>query len=299
VEAKRCHKPSKSIVKVFDSTGALRCVIEIYTYQTRVRLDLEPPWVVGCFDEVHRLPAALAHRHAFARTQYRLGLSATADMRADGRGALVSKMTGALVGDDWTDQIKSGVVKRIPVNVILVEDREHKHEVVGEILRRHERVVVLCESLEDGRELESRYGIPFIHSATKNKLRVLRAARSLVLSRVGDAGISLPDCEVTVDHSGLFGSRIQSLQRLGRLMHSDRAKYHCILMTRTERYDRFAKRVDAIKAKGFAVTEEVAERTKANIHTLLTPVLEARVSARESPLLAALGWRKEDLIEAA
>ena len=130
-------------------------------------------------------------------------------------------------------------------------------------MRGHERVVVLCESLEDGREL------------------------------------SVPDCEVTIDHSGLFGSRIQSLQRLGRLMHSDRAKYHCILMTRTERYDRFAKRVEAIKAKGFVVTEEVAARPRARIHPLLTPALEARVSAQVSPLLAALGWRKEDLIDAA
>lgn len=297
VDVKRCYKPSKSVVKVFDRDDVERCVIEIFTYQTRAKL--EGPWVVGCFDEVHRLPAALAHRHAFAPTQYRLGLSATADMRCDGRGALVSKMTGALVGGDWADQIKSGVVKRIPVKVILVEDREHKHEMVGEILKRHERVVVLCESLEDGRELELRYGIPFIHSATKNKLRVLRSAKSMVLSRIGDAGISVPDCEVTVDHSGLFGSRIQSLQRLGRLMHSDRAQYHCILMTRIERYERFGKRVEAIKGKGFAVTEEVAPRTKASIHQLLTPALAARVSAQENPLLAALGWRKEDLIDAA
>jgi len=108
-------------------------------------------------------------------------------------------------------------------------------------------VVVLCESIADGRELELRYGIPFIHSQTKNKLRVLRAAKNMVLSRIGDAGISVPHCEVTIDHSGLFGSRIQSLQRLGRLMHSDRAQYHCILMTSVERHERFAARVEAIK----------------------------------------------------
>jgi superfamily II DNA or RNA helicase len=298
-QARRFHKPSKSVVQVFDRAGALRCVIDIYTYQTRVRLDLEPPWVVGCFDEVHRLPAAMAHRHAFARTQFRLGLSATADMRSDGRGALVSKMTGAMVGDDWTDQMKSGAVRKIPVKVILVEDCEHKHEVVGEILERHERVVVLCEALEDGRELQSRYGIPFIHSATKNKLRLLRSAKSVVMSRVGDAGISMSEVEVTVDHSGLFGSRIQSLQRMGRLMHSDRAKYHCILMTREERYERFAKRVDAIKSKGFEVSEERAPRRRASVHKLLTPALAAQVSAKENPLLAALGWRRDDLIDVA
>jgi len=190
------------------SLGALRSLLEshpeIYDYQTRARL--EGPWVVGCFDEVHRLPAALAHRHAFARTQYRIGMSATADMRCDGRGALVSKMTGTLVGEDWTQQMDAGIVKRIPVKVILVEDVEHKHEVVGDLLKKHRSVVVLCEALEDGRELELRYGIPFVYSKTKDKLKVVRASRSMVLSRIGDAGISVPHCEVTVDHSGMFGS---------------------------------------------------------------------------------------------
>jgi hypothetical protein len=107
--------------------------------------------VVGCFDEVHRLPAALAHRHAFVKTQYRIGLSSTPDLRCDGRGVFVSKMTGALVGDDWGEQMRSGIVKRIPVKVLLVENREHKHQVVGELLRQHESVVVLCEAIEDGR----------------------------------------------------------------------------------------------------------------------------------------------------
>jgi hypothetical protein len=212
---------------------------------------------------------------------------------------MVSKMTGALVGEDWRQQMATGIVKRIPVKVFLVEDAEHKHEVVGQLLHKHASVVVLCEALADGRELELRYGIPFVHSKTKHKLQLLRASQSMVLSRVGDAGISVPHCEVTVDHSGLFGSRIQSLQRLGRLMHSDRALYHCILMTRVERYERFAARVEAIRAKGFEVTEEVASRGRATVHPLLTPVLEARVSARDNPFLAALGWRKDALIAAA
>ena len=293
---RRC-KPSRTVVTVYDRADCVRCTIEIYTYMTRAALEGE--WVIGCFDEVHRLPAAMAHRLALVPTKYRLGLSATADMREDGRGALVNKMTGPMVGEDWSEQMTSGVVQRIPVRVLIVEDREHKHEVVGKLLRKHARVAVLCEALEDGRELEMRYGIPFIHHATKHKLRVIREARSVVLSRVGDAAISMPHCEVTVDHSGLFGSRIQSLQRLGRLMHSDRAQYHCILMTRVERYERFAKRIEAIKAKGFAVTETVARRKRAQLHRLITPALEGRVSARDNPLLAALGWRKSDLADVA
>lgn len=297
VEVRRHAKPTRTVVTVYDRDDQVRSQLEIYTYATRAAL--EGPWVVACFDEVHRLPAARAHRLALVQSRYRLGLSATPDMREDGRGVLVSKMTGPLVGDDWGEQMRSGVVRRIPVRVIVVEDREHKHEVVGDLLRKHARVAVLCEALEDGRELEMRYGIPFIHHATKNKLQVINEAHSVVLSRVGDAAISMPHCEVTVDHSGLFGSRIQSLQRLGRLMHSDRAQYHCILMTRAERYERFAKRIDAIRAKGFDVTETVAKRKRAQMHRLVPPALQGRVTPGENPLLAALGWRKADLVNAA
>lgn len=298
VEVRHHAKPVHATVRIFDAEGGLRSQVEIYNYASRARLG-DDDWVVAAFDEVHRLPAARAHRHALVRCQYRLGMSATAELRCDGRGALVSRLTGPMVGDDWSRQMERGVVKRIPVKVLLVEDREHKHEVVGQLLRQHRKVVVLCEALADGDELQARYGIPFVSSATKHKLRVVRAAQSMVFSRIGDASLSVTDCEVTVDHSGLFGSRIQSLQRLGRLMHSHRAQYHCILMTREERYERFAKRVEAIQAKGFPVTEEVAPRERARVHSILTPTLRARLTEPASALLGPLGLSTQDLIKVA
>ena len=100
------------------------------------------------------------------------------------------------------------------------------------------------------------------------------------------------------NHSGLFGSRVQSLQRLGRLLHSEVGRFHVILMTPAER-ERFGKRVDVLRAKGFPVTEEVALRCAAEVHRLLPPALRGLVPASESPLLAALGWRQQDLPEAA
>lgn len=297
VAARRLSRPSRVEVDVYDRLGAVRCTIHIYNYQTRATLDRE--WVVAVFDEVHRLPARRAHRHAFVHARYRLGLSATAELRSDGRGAFISKITGAIVGADWDAQMQAGMVPRIPVKVIVVQDREHKHEVVGQLLAQHERVTVLCESLADGKEIEDRYGIPFVHGGTPNKLAVVRSARSLVLSRVGDSGLSVPECEVTVDHSGLFGSRIQSLQRLGRLMHSKRAKFHCILMTHEERHERFAARVEAIRGKGFPVEETVAERKSAAVRHIATADLGERVSAQDNPFTSLLGWRRDDLSQAA
>lgn len=294
VEVIRKKRSAHVAVVVMDRNGGVRSTIDIYSYLTKARLE-DGAWVVGCFDEVHRLPARMAHRHALAKTEFRLGLSSTAQERADGRGSLIAKLTGPVVGDDWRPQLDSGSVKNIPVKVLIVEDLEHKHQVVGELLRKHKSVVVMCESLEDGRELEARYGIPFVHSKTRNKLAIVRASRNVVLSRVGDAGLSMPGCEVTIDHSGLFGSRIQSIQRLGRLMHSDKAQYHCILMTHVERYERFASRVEAIKKKGFEVTESVATRAMADVRRLVTPALAQRVMPAHNPFLAALGWRVDEL----
>jgi hypothetical protein len=298
VEVRQHAKPVHRTVSVFEPGGDLRCIVEIFNYATHADLGRED-WVIAAFDEVHRLPAARAHRHSLVRSKYRLGMSATADLREDGRGALVSKLTGALIGGDWQEQMERGLVRRLPVKVMIVEDLEHKHEVVGALLREHTKVVVLCEAIADGRELETRYGVPFVSSSTRNKLAVVRAARSVVLSRVGDASLSVRDCEVTVDHSGLFGSRIQSLQRLGRLMHSERGKFHAILMTREERYERFGKRIEAIVAKGFPVEEVVVQRERASVHTLLTPTLRAKVRGVADPLLGPLGIFDEPLSVAA
>jgi len=82
-------------------------------------------------------------------------------------------------------------------------------------------------------------------------------------------------------------------------MHSDRARFHCILMTRVERYERFAGRVEAIRNKGFEVVEEVATRKEASVQRLLSPALQARVSAQENPYLSMLGWLKDSLSRAA
>ena len=293
--ARKWTKPARTEVTVFDRAGKVRCVIEIYSYQTRSAI--QGSFVLGCFDEVHRLPARAGHRHALVTCEFRLGMSSTAKYREDGRGEFVHKLTGALEGDDWAEQMARGAVKRMRVKVLIVDDVEHKNEFVGNLLKNH-RVAVLCERLEDGRELERRYGIPFVHSATKNKLQVIRSARSVCLSRVGDAGVSMPGCEVTVDHSGLYGSRSQSLQRLGRLMHSDQALYHAILMTPAERV-RFGKRVDAIREKGFEVTEEVAPRSAADARSFVSAGIARRVSAQDNPFISLLGWRTDELTNVA
>jgi hypothetical protein len=56
--------------------------------------------------------------------------------------------------------------------------------------------------------------------------------------------------------------------------------------------------VEAIKAKGFPVEEVRAERQSASVHRLLSPALQARVSAQENQFLSLLGWRRDELSQA-
>jgi hypothetical protein len=214
--------------------------------------------------------------------------------RCEGRGALASTTIGAIAGEDRKRRTDGGTVCRIPVKVLLVEDVEHRHEVVGALLRAHDSVIVFCESIADGEELQDRYGIPFIGGA-KDGRPLRRGAKSLIVSRIGDAGTSGPPCQVTVDHSGFVSSRMQDFMRLTGLMHPDRALFHCILMTHEERHRRFAALVEALRAKGIAVEEATAERQKPVAHRLLSPTLQARVSAQENRFLSLLGWRRDEL----
>ena len=293
VDVRRVWKPAHVKVTVYTATGEERCTIEIYSYLTRAKLD--DAFVVAAWDEAHHLPSRHAHRHAFVKCKYRLGLTAT-PMREDNRDVLIHKMTGQIVGEDWTGQMASGQVTRVPVKVLIVEDREHKNEIVAELVEGF-RVAVYTEAIQDGKDIALRCGIPFVHGATKNKLEIVRAARCVCFSRVGDCGLSMPECQITIDHSGLFGSRAQSVQRLGRLMHSSAALYHLVLMTAEERR-RFGKRIDAIRAKGFDVSEDAAPRRSRAQWAHRLPHVQGRVSAQENPYLALMGWRTSDLMPA-
>ena len=69
-------------------------------------------------------------------------------------------------------------------------------------------------------------------------------------------------------------------------------------MTPAER-ERFARRVDVLRAKGFPVTEEIAPRRTADVHPALPAALRPLVPASQNPWLSSLGWRRDDLPEAA
>lgn len=248
------YKPLYAEVRVRDAEGRERAVIEIYSYATRHDFK-DASYVVCLYDESHHLPSNRAHQHAFVACEFRMGQSASA-IREDRRAEWIRKLTGEAVGADWAPHVESGTLKGAPIRVLLVRNLEHKYRLAG-LLTENKRAIVFCEAIADGKELERRFRMPFVYSQTREPLKVIADNRRVAMSRVGDAGIDVPDLEVVVDLSFLGGSRSQSLQRFGRLLHSERREQHVILMT-DEEYERRRKRVQVLEEKGFACSVERA-----------------------------------------
>jgi len=100
------------------------------------------------------------------------------------------------------------------------------------------------------------------HSERERLLSAFREGRrnTLIVSRVGDEGIDLPDAELAVVASGLGGSRRQGAQRAGRTMRPEGKSLVYVLATRGSNEEEFAqRRLRHLSSKGVRVRESEAE----------------------------------------
>lgn len=223
---------------------------EIITYHSAEKA-LGRPWSLVIYDECQHLPAQTYARLATIDTRYRLGLSAT-PFREDGRSELIFALTGFPVGLDWKTIMEKGVVQRPTVDLVICTSSDDKVRVVERLLKEPMRTLVFCDGIELGKRLSQRLGVEFIYSETRKRLELLRRADVVVVSRVGDEGISLGTLKRVIEFDFLFGSRRQELQRFGRLFHSVFTGKHYILMTEFE-FERYKKRLYSIYERGFAI----------------------------------------------
>lgn len=246
--------PYHTRVEILDAAGQVRSRVKIFSYATREKFDDGQFRVVG-FDEAQFLPGNNASRLSMLKSDYRVGLSAT-PFREDGRAGLIQIMTGLSLGEDWQEFKDSGAIPDVPVRVLIVEDLEQKHRALVSCLKPRSRAIVFSDALDDGKRISAEHGIPFIHSGTNRRLEVLAAHRQVVMSRVGDCGIDTQDLEEVIEFNFHHGSRAQSLQRMGRLLHSRNPLRHTVLMTVKE-FSLYHKRLSALEAKGFRLRIEV------------------------------------------
>ena len=206
-------------------------------------------WGLVIYDEVHLLPAPVFRMTADLQSRRRLGLTATL-VREDGREGDVFSLIGPKRYDaPWRDIEQQGWIapaECVEVRVTLTEaermgyavaDAEERYRtastartklnVVKAVLDRHpgEPALVIGAYLDQLEELGEALDCPVIQGSTRNKEReaLFDAFRRgeiprLVVSKVANFSIDLPEASVAVQVSGTFGSRQEEAQRLGRLL---------------------------------------------------------------------------------
>src|SRR5689334_12853320 len=206
-------------------------------------------WGLIVYDEVHLLPAPVFRMTADLQSRRRLGLTATL-IREDGREGDVFSLIGPKRYDaPWRDIEQQGWIapaECIEVRVTLtdaerlsyaVADAEERYRVastartklnvVKAVLDRHpgEPALVIGAYLEQLDELGEELGCPVVQGSTRIREReaLFDAFRRgevprLVVSKVANFSIDLPEASVAVQVSGTFGSRQEEAQRLGRLL---------------------------------------------------------------------------------
>jgi DNA excision repair protein ERCC-3 len=216
-------------------------------------------WGLIIYDEVHLLPAPVFRFTADIQSRRRIGLTATL-VREDGRESDVFALIGPKRFDaPWRDIEAQGYIApadcceirvSLPESDRMVyalaepEDRYRlaaaspvKSEVVRQLISMHpdEQILVIGQYLDQLDELAADLDAPLITGKTPVRRRqelfdAFRAAevRVLVVSKVANFSIDLPEARVAIQVSGTFGSRQEEAQRLGRVLRpkSDGATAH-------------------------------------------------------------------------
>ncbi|MEV0394510.1 DNA repair helicase XPB [Polymorphospora rubra] len=246
-------------------------------------------WGLVIYDEVHLLPAPIFRFTADLQARRRLGLTATL-VREDGREGDVFSLIGPKRYDaPWKDIEAQGWIapaectevrvtltdaERMGYAVAEPEERYRvaatartKLPVVRRLVERHhgEQVLVIGAYIEQLHQLGEFLDAPIVQGSTTNKERerLFDAFRSgevstLVISKVGNFSIDLPEAAVAIQVSGTFGSRQEEAQRLGRVLRpkSDgrQAHFYTVVSRDTIDTEYAAHRQRFLAEQGYAYT---------------------------------------------
>ncbi|MBA2770371.1 MAG: DEAD/DEAH box helicase [Sporichthyaceae bacterium] len=206
-------------------------------------------WGLVVYDEVHLLPAPIFRMTADLQARRRLGLTATL-VREDGREGDVFSLIGPKRYDaPWKDIEAQGYIapadcvevrvtlndsERLAYATAEPEDRYRfasttatKTRVVERLVDKHraDQVLVIGQYIDQLDDLGQRLDAPVIKGETtvRERERLFEAFRTgeislLVVSKVANFSIDLPEAAVAIQVSGTFGSRQEEAQRLGRVL---------------------------------------------------------------------------------
>jgi DNA excision repair protein ERCC-3 len=246
-------------------------------------------WGLVIYDEVHLLPAPIFRFTADLQARRRLGLTATL-VREDGREGDVFSLIGPKRYDaPWKDIEAQGWIapaectevrvtltdaERMAYATAETEERYRmaatartKLPVVKALVERHhdDQILVIGAYLDQLQTLGEFLDAPIVQGATTNRERerlfdAFREGtlRTLVISRVGNFSIDLPEAAVAIQVSGTFGSRQEEAQRLGRVLRPKadgrQAHFYTVVSRDTIDTEYAAHRQRFLAEQGYAYT---------------------------------------------
>lgn len=252
-------------------------------------------WGLIIYDEVHLLPAPVFRVVAEIQAIRRLGLTATL-VREDGLQDDVFSLIGpkrydvpwkeleakGFIAEAFCREIRVPMADDVRMRYVACGTRERhrvaaenpiKSKVVREILDNHPQdlVMVIGQFLDQLRTLAAELNAPLITGATPNPERERIYAdfrtgrvRTIVVSKVANFAIDLPDASVAIQVSGTFGSRQEEAQRLGRVLRpKEKNSYFYSIVSRYTIEEEFAdNRRRFLTEQGYRYTIEAWEEAE-------------------------------------
>ena len=260
--------------------------VEEYAHFSLLR---DGKWGFIIYDEVHMLPAPVFRITAELQSVYRLGLTATL-IREDGREDEVFSLVGPKRFDSpWSELAQKGYIAEAychEIRVPLMEEDEVKYalagkrekyriastnsrklDIVAELVKKHseDSILIIGQYIEQLEEIKKRFSWPIVTGKTSNKVRDEiyqkfrnKEIRVLIVSKVANFAIDLPDCSVAIQVSGTFGSRQEEAQRLGRILRpKERSSHFYTIITEYSEEEEFAmNRQKFLSEQGYSYTLE-------------------------------------------
>ena len=244
-------------------------------------------WGLIIYDEVHLLPEPIFRFTADIQSRRRLGLTATL-IREDGREGDVFTLIGPKRYDaPWREVEAQGWIapaECVEVRVTLPDSERlvyataepddryrlaattaEKTRLVEQLIERHadEQILVIGQYLDQLAEIAEHVGAPTITGETgvKERERLFEAFRQgeervLMVSKVANFSVDLPEASVAIQVSGSFGSRQEEAQRLGRLLRPKadgrRARFYTVVSRDTVDADFAQNRQRFLAEQGYA-----------------------------------------------
>ncbi len=243
-------------------------------------------WGLIIYDEVHLLPAPVFRITADLQARRRLGLTATL-VREDGRQADVFSLIGPKKYDvPWKELEKQGWIAQAEcyeVRVALPEEERMtyaitpeeekyryaaespvKYGIIDQVLQKHpeDNILIIGMYLNQLEQVAKRFNAPLITGQTPvtEREKLFGQFREgqihlLVVSKVANFAVDLPDANVAIQISGTFGSRQEEAQRLGRILRPKRngllAHFYSIVTRDTRDQDFAANRQLFLTEQGY------------------------------------------------